>query len=84
MTKNPLKALFVESLGEPFYLNVVQFKNEEKWFPMFHTKWSGSEKRSEAVKLRKEASDWLHNHGNKEWKDGKNIKTVKVIHYQSK
>lgn len=83
MKKNPLNKLLISSLGEPFYLNVVQFLNEDAWYPMFYAKWVGSNKKSEAIMLRKEASKYLHEHGNKKWRDGKNIKTVKVEHYKS-
>jgi len=76
--KNPLNKLFVSELGEPFYLNVIQFSNEGKWYPTWYSEWAGKTKRGEAVRLRKELSSFLHNEGNKEWKDGKNIKTVKI------
>jgi len=75
---NSLNKLLVESLSEPFFLNVVQFRDEEKWYPLWYSKWAGSNSRNEAVALRKEASKYLHETGNKDWRDGKNIKTVKV------
>ena len=78
MKKDPLKKLMVETLGRSFYLNVVQFNYDEKWYPMFYAKWVGSEKCGEAVALRKEAAKYLHDEGSDLWKDGKNIKTVKV------
>ena len=82
MKKNPLKKLFVSSLGKPFYLNVVQFQDKDKWHPMFYAKWAGSSKRMEAVQLRKEASKYLHKKGNKVWQDVKNIKTVRITLFQ--
>ena len=81
MKKNPLNKLLISSLKSPFYLNVVQFSNEDGWYPMFYAKWAGSEKRAEAVSLRKDAAKYLHETGSKSWRDGKNIKTVKVSHY---
>lgn len=80
--KDPLKKLLVSTLAETFYLNVLSFKNDRRWFPAWYSKWAGSRNRSEAVKLRKEMSIYLHEYGSDDWKDGKNIKTVKVNLYQ--
>lgn len=85
MAKDPLKKLFVDKLEAPFYLNVVQFSycnGRKSWSPMFYSKWAGSDRRSEAVRLRKEASAYLHEKGSDTWRDGVNIKTVKVSLYQ--
>ena len=82
MKKNPLEKLIVNSLGRPFYLNVIQFLNDdEKWFPMFYSEWSGSDNRLEAVKMRREAFTYLHDKGNKNWKP-ENLKTVKIELYK--
>jgi len=82
MKKDPLKSLFVSELGEPFYLNVCQFFDKEKWYPIWYEKWSGSHKRMTAVKLRKEAAKYLHETGSDKWRDKKNIKTVKITLFE--
>ncbi len=79
--KSPIEKLMVSSLGEPFYLNVVLFENDNRWFPIFESKWAGSTHKLEAVKLRKEAQVWLKENGSKKWTE-KNFKTVKVTLYK--
>ena len=78
MKKSPLEKLLVETLNEPFYLNVVEFENKKGWSPMFHQEYIGSERLVEAIRLRREGAKYLHDNGSDKWKDGKNIKTVKV------
>lgn len=81
--KSPLEKSIVNTLREPFYLNVVKYLNtEDRWYPIMISKWAGSSHLREAVKIRKEAAVYLHKQGNSEWKDGKNIKTVKVTLYK--
>jgi hypothetical protein len=79
--KDPLNKLIIETLGKPFFLNVVRFKGDDNWFPCWYTKWAGSEYRMEAVKLRRELYKYLHDKGSDTWKE-KNLKTVKISYYQ--
>ncbi len=79
--KNPLKRLFVDTLGEPFYLNVAQFKNKEAWYPLWYAKWAGSKSFKEAVELRKEAQEWLYENGSDGWTN-KCFRTVKITLYK--
>ena len=85
MKKSPLGKLVLETLGEPFYLNIVQFisHNSAKWdtpIPCWIDKYYGSTKRNEAVKLRKEFLKYLQTEGNPNWKE-KDLKTVKIKYY---
>lgn len=70
----------VYSLGQPFYLNIVRFSNNSNWYPMWYSKWAGSDSRSEAVELRKEAQEYLFQNGSDHW-TSKNFRTVKVKLY---
>jgi hypothetical protein len=83
--KKTLKKLLFSNLGEPFYLNIVKFKipnndYNSKWFPIWLSKWSGSNCKSEAIKMRNEAQDWLQKNGNKSLTKDK-FKTVKITRY---
>jgi hypothetical protein len=82
MKKLPLNKLVIETLKEPFYFNIVKFKDEEKWYPCWEEKYYGSTRRLEAVKLRKEFLKFLQTEGNPNWSD-KDLKTVKIEYYKS-
>jgi hypothetical protein len=79
--KSPLNKLVLESLGEPFYLNIVRFKNDEKWFPCWHKEYSGATRRADAIRLRKDFLKFLQTYGNPDWSE-KDLKTVKVEYYK--
>lgn len=83
MTKEPLKKLFVSNLASPFYLNVVNYFNSKdgEWHPVWYSKWAGSDKQREAVKLRREFLDYLQTNGSADWSE-KNLKTVKITLYK--
>jgi len=85
--KNKLNKLVLKTLGEPFYLNIVQFIScppNNKWntpIPCWIDKYYGSVKRNEAVKLRKEFLKYLQTEGNPNWSE-KDLKTVKIEYYK--
>ena len=75
------KSLYV--LGEPFYLNVMQYfggKDTEKWYPVFEDKYIGSNNRNKAVELRNELFNYLFANGSRSWRR-KHFKTVKVNYF---
>jgi hypothetical protein len=61
--------------SNPLYLNVCKYKNSNKWFVLFDSRYIGAADRKEAVRLRKnfiiayEQYPW--------WK--RNTKTVRVV-----
>jgi len=81
MKKSPLNKLVLETLGKPFYLNVVKMKNGKHWFPFWGNKFHGSYRRSDAVKLRRRLLAHLQEVGSPDWSE-KDLKTVKVEYYK--
>lgn len=78
--KSPLNKFLVSTLSEPFYLNVVRFPSGEV-LPVWRKEYVGSERRSEAVELRKKFfEEYLKDRSNT-WKANE-LKTVKVTLYK--
>ena len=78
--KSPLEKLIVNTLGEPFYLNVMKLQNDDRWFPMIEDRFAGSRSKGEAVRMRADALKDLQLTGSPDWK-AKELKTVKITLY---
>ena len=70
-----------KKLGEKFYMNVVLYKNEDEWYPIFSSEHIGSTKWQTAVKMRKNFARYLEQISDGIWKNGENIKTVAIKYY---
>lgn len=69
-------------LKEPFYLNIVfPYGTADGWVPCWYDKWVGSNRRSSAVKMRKELFAYLKEKGSDEWRSS-HLKTVKIVSYE--
>jgi hypothetical protein len=72
------KALLVDSLEAPFYLNVVTFEYAPgKWSPVWMKEYAGSVYRREALEMRRAFLNYLLENGSDAWR-AKDLKTVKV------
>jgi len=78
--KSPLNKLVLETLGEPFYLNIVKMEKDKYWNPCWIKEYNGSNKRLKAVAMRKDLLKYLKDF-NEDWSE-KDLKTVKVEYYK--
>ncbi len=60
------------------YVNIIRFKNDQRWYPIFETKYFGSDKHRVAVGHRKEAYNYFNKLSGGMWKKG-DLKTVKIL-----
>jgi hypothetical protein len=70
-----------KELGEKFYMNVVLYRNQDKWCPAFSSEHIGSTKWQTAVRMRKNLANYLEQISGGFWKNGENIKTVVITNY---